>query len=1282
MADAHTGHVHVRTSDPRASELTMPAAPTATAEYVDEDDGKPVIFPRQHFDGFRMGYALASHERLNAPLRAELDKFRKCSTGAGIYIRNAFRALADVIFQLQYTRDFKLRGLVQGMATRVARVLCLVTTFHAITRSPDSSGTPLNLLLSILDHRLQLFAHHMGRLRSRYEMPADFQRAAVVAVVEIQRLAGLIKKQVSGEHHMRSLTALSSFPPPSVASEPFLQFNLIANVRDLSSEIQKDQPKFRSTLPDTDMLLLLRIFLLRLQPLQPSSAAAQEGAANASSPNSVGDDAEAPAGGSHSDADIFSPFTSADKALEDAKQNLSAIGFGTLQRLGNWRIAASNRVVSIANSAQVPRHRAYIFAPERFDAVLLVFIIGFAQLGSYESAALACSIYIASLRERIRTNPTSEPLKLNLAFALAALALILLNTSRTPMAITSKDSLFSTVVLGRTIEAIHAIEEAFALFRDLRALAEQGEIITEDDFVVCTLRLVYSKALYEHTFGTNDETAHDVFLLRKSRSILEPVIRKLVPACFHITVGQVPSEEMKYVAACALQLQFTANQSLERSMFFLEEDLPAYVRELKAQANATAAEGASKDDKNSSRSAGEEQNSDMDEDDSEQDEPDYWAEDENLRQYTRRVLSAAYATRSVGSSGKPAQSAPAPLFAAGVLQSRASVAVGSASAAVLAAGPAHPAAPSPSYAPPATQTPTATTAATESVSPVKYMPSSVLRRLSYSRSHLYEPLLAAELLEEGSRGGPSAIFLLRESARLFEKISVVFPTQYLDNLARVWQHITERLLDARLLTQDIINATRKATTIELQLSGSPVPRFWRGYNAAAAFLTTAALFLAHAERYQEGCNAAASAHDLLKQNSRFEDKSFTADPISLAAFNMWLLGNHPIASAIQGLSRAASLRPEWKGIAKGFIDFHAPTHALNGVLTSVWLAGAQSCAGQMKDALQNGRGAVEKLRMLMRKPPFPKWGKDALMPPSCALPHVLVIWAGVLLAAGPGHHEEARTTVEEALALIWEQTASPPLTGSTGGLAAAGDEKKSSPYEESPRTDGSTTKTALLIKVALLEHQIKAVMEEEDLPQVEIKRQRKKVKREGNQRSLETEAHAAAAAAAAVPASIPSGAVSFGIGDSSDSDISSGASGGAAERKRKRKSSQRRLDGQGDSKEPSEALDWTSESDEDKMQAKGRRNEKRLPEKDRSPSQRQLSLRSQLEAYKRMADRLPERGFLHRLLPDEGGGAGLAKEAAAATPTHAQDGSAAVAMAAAGQSDPVAVPPASSEAAA
>ncbi|KAK0521038.1 hypothetical protein OC834_006811 [Tilletia horrida] len=1215
---------------PRTPSPPPPPRPTAEHEYVDEDDGKPIVFPDESISAYRMK-SLIKGAKGNAPLQAAIKTLDEHMASADRHIVHGFRSYEDCT-RLPGQPSGMIRRLCDGLATRLARVYTLVAVYQARTGTRDMPGTPLSVLLNQLCHRLQIFTSALQQmaaqdLHARTMMAPQFRHTLLAFTNDARRMLSLIKAQLGGNRQMRGVTAFSHLPAPApITKLSYLHMILVAHIRSLANEVNADVNKFATTLPENSVafVLLLRVFLSKLQP---ASIDAQQGHGAASAEGSEGP----------SEEDLFRPFPSAAKSLEQAQQWLFGIGFENAQQLSNFKISASNRLVYISNAAHVPGQSEHIFAPCRVETVLLILTITFAQLHRLEPATLACEIYVASLRHRLATDPTSQSIKMHLILALAALALLFINTPSQPLSIQSQNPL-ALQLFGpeyRTFEALRASEEAVTLFRGLRQPDIPADVNARN-VLLSMLNFVYAKSLYEQALTYYEQPAFKVFLLRKSRSTLASVLLTLKTVGFNVKLDAT-NEQAMYLYTCALEQEASIKKELEEAMESLKTDHPVYLRKLEEEQKTKSKAAAMGEDKPSKEGDGGAAESNPEQADAKDD----WDSDENLQRYTRKVLAAEVSAR-LGGGPKDTPGAPS----------------------------------TPTTLP--TGQPQVDKPAPPPVLSFNITPLAVLARLRNFNYRVYGPLYAAELLKEAdAESGQNAQGKLVHGAAEYERLSAAWPTQYQDKLAQIYFRMAEYLLKPRLRVHDIINAVTRAANARMRVPDAQ-NALWRGYNSIAALFATRSLFLAHIERYDDGFQTASQSLAIMNRQKVPTQKVYTAEPIALKGLHMWLSGSFPIDEAIEEISTALSTRQEYSEECREQGHFYNFQLDPNGLLPIAWIAGAQCRQGRIQTALSNGRDAVEMTRNHVRKPqPITGWigpqkaEEQALMPSSCILPHVLVIWSGILLAAGAEHHDEALAAVEEALFIIWEQTMIPAAATTAGGVMTA----EVAP-EGPARTDGSTAKTGLLIKAALLEERLKKV-EVEDKRKGEAKREEKRKKRAAKEAKREERrmkqaekagemiGEAAAEDAtedATRPAAEGSAEDTVEIKeedaewaseenseeDETDEDadgatvasesspkVEEGGSCRPASRRRaQRKGGKSGRHGGQDDVEMSDVSDWEYEFDEGEVEGYGQRNGKRVP-KVHPPSQRQMSLRFQLEACRRMAERMPERGFLHRLLPDE-----------------------------------------------
>ncbi|CAD6963222.1 unnamed protein product [Tilletia controversa] len=305
--------------------------------------------------------------------------------------------------------------------------------------------------------------------------------------------------------------------------------------------------------------------------------------------------------------------------------------------------------------------------------------------------------------------------------------------------------------------------------------------------------------------------------------------------------------------------------------------------------------------------------------------------------------------------------------------------------------------------------------------------------LAKSVPNLYEPLLAKALLVKAQLqtcSSPRVANAFVEVAALYDQLSTRFPGLFDVPFRAAYTGLARQ----QRWENDLSGAVASYERVQKYPLKSLVVNF--GFDESAPLSWTASTFLCvQLERYMDGWNVSnRTLHMFTDHQESGIYGPVMKGSLAVRGFCRWMLckPQDGLEPCEKDLAVAVTLRAKEEDL-DGRPDILGQSYC-----AVAWRGAVQSAAGKQSPALHNGELAVRLVRDSLSEADTMLFAERTLYPFHRVLPHVLVLLAGTLLALG--RKDDALKNVEESLSL-----------------------------NKDGKQDGSTVKTALLLKARLLE---------------------------------------------------------------------------------------------------------------------------------------------------------------------------------------------------------------------
>ncbi|KAE8213513.1 hypothetical protein CF327_g2976 [Tilletia walkeri] len=320
------------------------------------------------------------------------------------------------------------------------------------------------------------------------------------------------------------------------------------------------------------------------------------------------------------------------------------------------------------------------------------------------------------------------------------------------------------------------------------------------------------------------------------------------------------------------------------------------------------------------------------------------------------------------------------------------------------------------------------------------------RTLVQETPAVYTPLLAevltlrAQLMDTYTS---RAIEAFHEAASLYDGLSATLPNRFDLQVSITYTRLAKRQKWEHDLPGTVTSYEKVVPCLLRNLEGSYPKHSYdelqkRSY--AMDLLCVLSCLYIQLERYEDGVATATLI-------SEVEDEVLVyrrSDPVGRLGIQGWCkwMMDHSAEDALVDLEASAKFAlKDWENEKNYGMGMNPNWKRMRENPLALGWCGAVQCAeGNDVSALWNGEIAVQMVREWVGKADVRFLGRHKLEPYHRILPHLLVLLAGTMICAG--RKGEARELLEECLGLI---------------------------KEEDGKVDGSTLKTALLLKARLLE---------------------------------------------------------------------------------------------------------------------------------------------------------------------------------------------------------------------
>ncbi|KAE8213503.1 hypothetical protein CF327_g2985 [Tilletia walkeri] len=315
---------------------------------------------------------------------------------------------------------------------------------------------------------------------------------------------------------------------------------------------------------------------------------------------------------------------------------------------------------------------------------------------------------------------------------------------------------------------------------------------------------------------------------------------------------------------------------------------------------------------------------------------------------------------------------------------------------------------------------------------------------------LHEPLLANALLlraELLSFYSPRDVDVFSEPVTLFLQLSEKFPSHF--NAASEKAYVgfakqQRRNADLEGAAVSFQNALEQVFGLLDQSTGSQTASERTEHvKRAVKIQVDRTLLCIQLEQYYEGWFDSNRVLKILMQEGQGSVSMKFVGSVAMRGCCNWLLGDsekafEDLAKVFQGIKDAQDAQDATEQYSAGALRFDIAEDAFEYCVGLGWYGAVQSSRGNHEAALEGGERAVRALRVRLSNRQIQLATNFGFDPIRQLLPHFLVLLAGTLLCMG--RSEAAWKQVEESLQL-----------------------------NSDIRVDGSTVKTALLLKARLLE---------------------------------------------------------------------------------------------------------------------------------------------------------------------------------------------------------------------
>ncbi|KAE8258934.1 hypothetical protein A4X13_0g1353 [Tilletia indica] len=322
----------------------------------------------------------------------------------------------------------------------------------------------------------------------------------------------------------------------------------------------------------------------------------------------------------------------------------------------------------------------------------------------------------------------------------------------------------------------------------------------------------------------------------------------------------------------------------------------------------------------------------------------------------------------------------------------------------------------------------------------------IYRQLVQDIPGLYTPLLAevlllrAELLDTYT---PKSVEAFYEATYIYEELSVTFPNRFDLEVSQAYTCLAKRQrwehdLPGTVSSYEKVVPCLLRNLEESYLKYSPDEIDKR--RSAADVLCVLSSLHVQLERYEDGLAASMSVSEVDNED-RVYRRSNPVGRLGVQGWCKWMLGNSA-EEALDDLEAGAKLAlQDWENEKNYGMGINPDWKRMReNPLVLAWCGAVQCAEGNDPSALENGETAVQMVREWAGKADVRFLGRHQLEPYHRILPHLLVLLAATMFCAGV--NRKASELLEETFKLI---------------------------KEEEGKVDGSTLKTALLLKARMLE---------------------------------------------------------------------------------------------------------------------------------------------------------------------------------------------------------------------
>ncbi|KAE8223171.1 hypothetical protein CF319_g3755 [Tilletia indica] len=320
------------------------------------------------------------------------------------------------------------------------------------------------------------------------------------------------------------------------------------------------------------------------------------------------------------------------------------------------------------------------------------------------------------------------------------------------------------------------------------------------------------------------------------------------------------------------------------------------------------------------------------------------------------------------------------------------------------------------------------------------------RTLVQETPAVYTPLLAevltlrAQLMDTYTS---RAIEAFHEAASLYDGLSATLPNRFDLQVSITYTRLAKRQKWEHDLPGTVTSYEKVVPCLLRNLEGSYPKHSYdelQKRRSAADVLCVLSCLYIQLERYEDGV-ATATLISEVEDEVLVYRRSDPVGRLGIQGWCKWMMDNSAEDALVDLEASAKFALKDWENQKVRGMGMNSDWKQMRENPLALGWCGAVQCAeGNDVSALWNGEIAVQMVREWVGKADVRFLGRHKLEPYHRILPHLLVLLAGTMICAG--RKGEARELLEECLGLI---------------------------KEEDGKVDGSTLKTALLLKARLLE---------------------------------------------------------------------------------------------------------------------------------------------------------------------------------------------------------------------